>query len=40
LKISKSASLLWLRCLLVMLHIDHCLLHDLKHLGLQHQHLL
>jgi hypothetical protein len=40
LEISKSISLLWLRCLLVLLHIDHCLLHSLGHLSLHHQYLL
>jgi hypothetical protein len=27
-------------CLLLLLHIDHCLLHGLEHLGLHHRYLL
>jgi hypothetical protein len=40
LEISKSISLVWLRCLLVLLHIDHYLLHGLEHLSLHHEYLL
>jgi hypothetical protein len=41
LKVSKSISWQWGRCLgLSILHVDHGLLHDLKHLSLHHQNLL
>jgi hypothetical protein len=47
LEFSKLVSLLWLWCLLVLLHVshgllhvDHGLLHGLKHLSLHHENLL
>jgi hypothetical protein len=41
LKVSKSISSRWWRCLrLSILHVDHGLLHGLKHLSLHHQNLL
>jgi hypothetical protein len=41
LKVSKSISWRWWWCLgLSILHVDHSLLHSLKHLSLHHQNLL
>jgi hypothetical protein len=40
LEFSKLVSLLWLWCLLVLLHVGHSLLHGLEHLSFHHQNLL
>jgi hypothetical protein len=40
LEFSKLVPLLWLQCMLVLLHVDHALLHSLDHLSLHHQDLL
>jgi hypothetical protein len=41
LKVSKSISWRWWQCLMLrILHVDHDLLHGLKHLSLHHQNLL
>jgi hypothetical protein len=40
LEASKSVSLLWLRCLLMLLHIDHGLLHGLEQWSLHCQNML
>jgi hypothetical protein len=40
LEFSKLVSLVRLRCLLIVLHVDHGLLHGFEHLSLHHQNLL
>jgi hypothetical protein len=40
LEVSKPISLLRLRCLLILLHNEHGLLHGMEHLSLHYQNLL
>jgi hypothetical protein len=40
LKVSKCVTFLWLWYLLILLHIDHGLLHGREHLSLHYQNLL